>query len=138
MDQLFAFVGNHPYLVGIFVVLLALFIRNEMTRGGATLSAQQVVNLVNNEGAVVVDIRDKAEFDAGHIVGSINIPYANLEARADELKKHADKPLVVACKMGQQSGAAGTALRKAGFENVVRLRGGITEWRGQSLPVVKA
>jgi rhodanese-related sulfurtransferase len=138
MDQLFAFVGGHPYLVGLFVVLLALFVRNEMTRGGATLSAQEVVNLVNNEGAVVVDIRDKAEFEEGHIVDAINIPFSNLDARVDELKKFQDKPVVIACKMGQHSGAAGTALRKAGFDNVSRLRGGITEWRGQSLPVVKA
>ena len=138
MDQLFAFVGGHPYLVGLFAVLLALFVRNEMVRGGATISAQEVVNLVNKEGAMVVDIRDKAEFEQGHIVDAVNIPNANLDARVDELKKYQDKPIVVACKMGQHSGAAGTALRKAGFENVYRLRGGITEWRSQSLPVVKA
>ncbi len=138
MEQLFTFIANHPILVGAFVVLLALFIRNEMTRGGATLGAQEVVNLVNNQGALVLDIRDKAEFDAGHIVDSINIPYASLEARIDELKKHEGKPIVIACKMGQHAGAAGTQLKKAGFENVSRLRGGITEWRGQNLPVVKA
>jgi len=40
--------------------------------------------------------------------------------------------------MGQHAGAAGTQLKKAGFENVSRLRGGIAEWRGQNLPVVKA
>ncbi len=138
MDQLFTFIGNHPYLVGAFVVLLALFIRNEMSRGGATISAQELVNLVNKEGAVVLDIRDKAEFDQGHIVGAINIPYSGLDSHVDELKKYQDKHLVIACKMGQHSGAAGTTLRKAGFEHVSRLRGGITEWRGQSLPVVKA
>ena len=138
MEQLFTFVSNHPILVGAFLVLLVLFIRNEMTRGGATLGAQEVVNLVNNEGAVVLDIRDKAEFDAGHIVDSVNIPYASLESRIDELKKHEGKPIVIACKMGQHAGAAGTQLKKAGFENVSRLRGGIAEWRGQNLPVVKA
>jgi len=137
MDQLFSFISNHPYLVGTFVVLLALFIRNEMTRGGATLGAQEVVNLVNNEGAVVLDIRDKAEFDAGHIVDSINIPYGSLESRLSELKKYEGKPIVIACKMGQHAGAAGTQLKKSGYENVSRLRGGITEWRGQNLPVVK-
>ena len=138
MDQLFMYVGNHPYLVGAFVVLLALFIRNEMSRGGATVSAQELVQLVNNEGAIIVDVRDKAEFEGGHIVDAINIPYGNIESRLGELKKYQDKPIVLACKMGQHSGAAGTALRKAGFENVSRLRGGIAEWRGQSLPVVKA
>lgn len=137
MEQLFAFITNHPMLVGAFVILLILFIRNEMARGGATLGAQEVVNLVNHEGAIVLDVRDKAEFKAGHIVDSINIPYASLEARLDELKKYEDKPIIVACKMGQHAGAAGAQLKKAGFAQVSRLRGGITEWRGQNLPVVK-
>lgn len=138
MDQLFTFIANHPYLVGAFAVLLALFVRNEMSRGGATISAQELVQLVNSEDAVVVDVREKTEFDQGHIVDAINIPHGSLEARLEELNKYKDKPLVITCKMGQHSGSAGTMLRKAGFENVSRLRGGITEWRGQSMPVVKA
>jgi rhodanese-related sulfurtransferase len=137
MEQLFAFISNHPFLVGTFVVLLALFIRNEMSRGGAAVSAQELVQLVNNEGAVVVDLRDKAEFEAGHIVDAINIPFAAIETRMDELNPHKGKPIVLACKMGQHSGSAGTQLRKAGFEQVSRLRGGIADWRAQNLPVVK-
>ncbi|XOV84048.1 MAG: rhodanese-like domain-containing protein [bacterium] len=137
MEQLFAFISNHPFLVGAFVVLLALFIRNEMSRGGAAVSAQELVQLVNNENAVVVDLRDKAEFEAGHIVDAINIPFAALESRMDELNAYKAKPIVLACKMGQHSGSAGTQLRKAGFEQVSRLRGGIADWRAQNLPVVK-
>ena len=138
MEELFTFISNHPILVGTFVVLLVLFIRNEMNRGGAVVGVQELVQLVNNENALVVDVRDKAEFDQGHIVDAINIPFANIETRADELNKHMDRPIVIACKMGQHSGAAGTAWRKKGFENVSRLRGGIAEWRGQNLPVVKS
>ncbi len=51
--------------------------------------------------------------------------------------EHDERPLVVACKMGQQAGAAGNILRKAGFANVMRLSGGMTEWRSSNLPVVK-
>lgn len=138
MDQLLNFVTGHPYLVGAFVVLFALFVRNEMSRGGSTITAARLVHLVNHEGGIVLDVRDKAEFEQGHIVDAINIPHANLDTRLDELRKYQDKPIIIACKMGQHSGTAGTVLRKAGFENVSRLRGGITEWRGQSLPVVKA
>lgn len=138
MEDFITFVTNHPFLVGAFAVLLALFIRNEMNRGGSVIGVQELVQLVNNENALVVDVRDKAEYDQGHIVESINIPYTSIETRADELNKHKDRPIVIACKMGQHSGAAGTALRKKGFENVSRLRGGIAEWRGQNLPVVKS
>ena len=106
MEELFTFISNHPILVGTFVVLLVLFIRNEMNRGGAVVGVQELVQLVNNENALVVDVRDKAEFDQGHIVDAINIPFANIETRADELNKHKDRPIVIACKMGQHSGAA--------------------------------
>ena len=109
MDQLFEFIGNHPYLVGAFVVLLVLFIRNETQRGGSSVSAQQLVGLVNREGAVVLDLRDQKEYEAGHIVDSVNIPYASLESRVSELEKYKDKPIVLACKMGQHAGSAGTA-----------------------------
>lgn len=138
MQELFTFLGNHPFLVGAFVILLVLFIRNEMVRGGSTVSAQELVQLVNNQDAVVIDLRDKAEFDQGHIVDAMNIPFGSLEKRLDELKKYREKPVVVTCKMGQHAGSAGTLLRKSGFENVHRLRGGIAEWRGQNMPVVKS
>ena len=136
MEQLFEFIGSHPILVGSFVVILILFIRNEVARGGQSVTAQELVNLVNRDGAVIVDVRDNAEFSSGHIVDSINIPHTSLADRVGELDKHKEKNIVVACKMGQHSGAAGTVLRKAGF-NVSRLKGGITEWRNQNLPVVK-
>ena len=137
MDQLFEFIGNHPFLIGTFVLLLVLFIRNETQRGGRSVSAQELVGLVNKEDAVVLDLRDKKEFEAGHIVDSVNIPYASLESRISELDKFKERPIVLACKMGQHSGAAGTALRKNGFANVSRLTGGLAEWRNQNLPVVK-
>ncbi len=138
MDQVFEFIVNHPYLVGAFVLLLALFIRNETQRGGPAVSAQQLVDMVNRENALVLDVRDKKEFAAGHIVDSVNIPFSALDSRVDELKKFTERPLVVACKMGQHSGSAGTILRKKGFANVHRLTGGLAEWRNQNLPVVKA
>ena len=138
MDKVLEFIGNHPFLVTAFLVLLALFIRNETRRGGRSVTAQQLVDLVNKENALVIDVRDKKDFDAGHIVDALNIPHTSLDSRVSELNKHRDRPIVVACKMGQHSGTAGTMLRKHGFENVSRLTGGVTEWRNQSLPVVKA
>ncbi len=125
-------------LAGSFVILLVLFIRNEMNRGGAGISTQKLVDLVNREEAVVVDLRDKKEFDQGHLVGSLNVPYASIETRVDELTRYKERPLVLICRMGQHAGAAGTILRKKGFANVSRLNGGFMEWRNQNLPVVRA
>ncbi len=137
MAQLFEFIGHHPILVGIFAVLLVLFIRNETQRGGKGVSPQELVNLVNKEGAIVLDVRDSKEFAAGHIVDAVNVPHTALESRLSELEKYKEKPVTIVCKMGQHAGTAGAILRKAGFASVSRLSGGMTEWRNQNLPVVK-
>jgi rhodanese-related sulfurtransferase len=137
MAQLFEFIGHHPILVGIFAVLLVLFIRNETQRGGKGVSPQELVNLVNKEGAIVLDVRDSKEFAAGHIVDAVNVPHTSLESRLSELEKYKEKPVTIVCKMGQHAGTAGAMLRKAGFVSVSRLSGGMTEWRNQNLPVVK-
>ena len=137
MDRLFEFISNHPVLVGTFLLLLALFIRNEMRRGGKTVTPQQLVDRVNRESAIVVDVRDRKEFEAGHIVNAINIPYASLQTRIDELRKFTEQPVIIACGMAQHSGAAGTMLRKQGFKDVSRLGGGMVEWRNQNLPVTR-
>jgi rhodanese-related sulfurtransferase len=137
MERVLEFVVNQYLLVGAFLLLLALFIRNETKRGGNAVSAQQLVDMVNRHNAVVLDIRDKKDFQSGHIVDAVNIPYSALDSRLDELKKYRDRPIVVTCRMGTNAGAAGTLLRKRGFEKVSRLSGGIVEWRNQNLPVVK-
>ncbi|MYD97849.1 MAG: rhodanese-like domain-containing protein [Gammaproteobacteria bacterium] len=137
MEQLFEFIGNHPFLVGAFLLTFALFVRNEVVRGGRVVTPQELVNLVNRDGAVVIDVRDAKEFAQGHIVDAVNVPHAALGTRVGELDKYKSKPVVVACKMGQHAGPAGTVLRKAGFENVARLKGGVTGWLNDNLPVVK-
>src|SRR5262249_26758415 len=127
MNQLFEFIGNHPVLVGVFAVLLVLFIRNETQRGGRGVTPQELVNLVNREGAVVIDVRDAKEFAAGHIVDAVNVPHGALEGRLAELEKFKEKPITIVCKMGQHAGVAGALLRKAGFGSVTRLSGGMSE-----------
>lgn len=137
MERLFEFIANHPILVGLFALALAWFVRNEVARGGRSVTPQELVNLVNRDGAVVIDVRDPNEYAQGHISRAVNVPHGALASRLGEIAKYKEKPVVLACKMGQHAGASGTVLRKAGFQNVARLKGGVTEWRNQNLPVVK-
>lgn len=104
---------------------------------GNGVGPQQAVMLINRQDAVVVDIREKKEFDEGHIVDAINIPLAKLKQRVTELKKFKDKPVIVVCKLGQQSADAARTLKEEGHNQVYRLSGGITEWKSQSLPLVQ-
>ena len=87
MDRLFEFVVNHYILVSLFVAFLVAILILESRRGGAKISAQGAVNLINKDEAVVVDIRDRKEFGEGRITGSINIPLNSLKSRGGELSK---------------------------------------------------
>ncbi|GGX84014.1 sulfurtransferase [Litchfieldella qijiaojingensis] len=138
IDQLLEFVMNHPLLVGAFLLVLAAWIAYEVigsSRSGVTSS--EATQLINREDAVVVDIRDAGDFKAGHIAGARNIPQSRLDTRLNELEKLKDKPLIVVCKHGQASGIALGKLTKAGFERVFKLKGGMTQWQADGLPLVK-
>jgi len=137
LEQFIEFIGNHLVLSAMWLATVAAIIFYHQRTASAAVGPQQEVMLINRKDAVVVDVRDKKEFDAGHIVDSINIPLAKLKQRVTELKKHKDKPVLVVCKLGQHSGDAAKTLEEAGHSEVIRLSGGVTEWKSQSYPLVQ-
>ncbi|MCV6588858.1 MAG: rhodanese-like domain-containing protein [Marinobacterium sp.] len=137
MEQLIEFIGNHVLLVSAFGITLALLLWTESLRGGKAVTPAEATLLVNKEDAVLLDIRNKKDWDTGHITNAIHIPFTDLKNRMGELNKHKSKPVVVVCNLGQTAGSAAKMLKADGFENVMRLRGGMTEWKGQNLPIVK-
>lgn len=130
------FLGQQWMMTSGILVCFILLMKYESQKGGASLSPQQIINMVNKESAVLVDLRDKAEFSEGHIVDAVNIPSAKLAGQIKDLERYRDRPVVLVCKMGQHSGAAGKILTAEGFEQVFRLSGGMMEWKNMQLPVV--
>jgi len=137
LEQIIEFSINNPMLVSAFVILLALIAFNESRTAGNSVGVAEAVRLMNREEAITLDIRDRKNFTQGHIAGSINIPTANLDSRLQELDKHKEKKILVVCNTGSSAGIAIAKLQKAGFEQVLRLKGGIMQWQSDSMPVVK-
>lgn len=137
MDQLIEFISNHPFMVAAWVLTLVMFILFERSKAGKAVTPAQATNLINKENAVIIDIRPKKEWDTGHITGAKHIPLADLDRKMDELIKYQQRPVIVVCNLGQAAGSATRKLKAAGYEKAVRLAGGMTEWKGQSLPIVK-
>lgn len=137
MEQLFEFVTNHYILVSAFVVLLVAVIFVETQRGGKKVSPQEAVNRINRDEAVILDVREKKEYSEGHIGDAVHMPLSALKDRMDELKKEGDKQIIVTDKMGQHSATAVKQLVAAGYQDVVRMNGGIAEWKGANLPLKK-
>jgi len=72
-------------------------------------------SLVQN-GAVIVDVRTKSEYQSGHIKGSVNIPLQELSGQLGKLKK--DQVIITCCASGMRSASARGVLRSKGFEQV--------------------
>ncbi len=130
------FLTEQWLLVAILIALVSGLMFVEGKRSGDSLSSHQVTRVVNSGDAILVDLREAKEYKEGHIVDSLNIPHQKLSDRIGDLEKHKNKTLVLVDKMGQHSGACGKVLKEKGFV-VSRLQGGMSEWIGQNLPVVK-
>ncbi len=108
---------------------------------GATavgIAPNAAVQLINREKAVVVDVCQPEEFAQGHIVGSKNIPLAELESKLPGLVKNKALPVVLVCQSGARSARAVATAKKLGYEQAQSLAGGLKAWKAATLPVEKA
>jgi rhodanese-related sulfurtransferase len=139
MNRFFEYTTNHPLLVAAAAILAVLAVVIEMrhrSRGGSSVGTADAVRLANS-GALLLDVRDAKDYEAGHIIEARNIPASEVATRAESLKKFKEKPVIVYCDGGFTSAGAARALRASGFTKVVTLSGGLNSWRQENLPLVK-
>ena len=88
--------------------------------------------------ALVIDVREPAEFASGHLPGAVNIPRGVLEFQVDAHPALArkDLPLVLVCRSGGRAALAADSLQAMGFCNVRSIRGGMLAWQQGGLPLV--
>lgn len=95
---------------------------------------------------VVIDVREPAEFETGHIPGSINIPRGVLEFQvdahpavanvSDPALSHKERPIVVVCRTGGRAALSTVNLQRLGFGDVRSIGGGVVAWGEAGLPLV--
>jgi hydroxyacylglutathione hydrolase len=83
----------------------------------------------------VIDVRNRTEYDAGHLPGSLHIPVGYLEERLAEIPR--EKPIVVQCQSGARSAIATSVLQRLGIANASNLTGGFLAWQDAGLDVVR-
>ena len=106
-------------------------VRSEISEIDATHARERI----ESGEPVVVDVREQDEWDEGHIGGAIHVPRGHLESRIERLAPDTSRPVVVYCSAGNRSAFAAKTLTDLGYEDVVSLAGGFTDWKRNGFPV---
>ena len=133
-----AFLQNNIMLVVAALLSGGMLLWPLLRRSGNDIDTLVAVQLINYKDALVLDVREGSEYNAGHVPNSKHIPADKLEERLQELEKFKSKPVILIHRSGvNASGKAGSLLRSHGFAHVHNLEGGFDAWRQANLPIVK-
>jgi rhodanese-related sulfurtransferase len=133
------FVLDNIFLIAVAFVSGTMLVWPLVRRGagGPSVNTLEATQMINRQDALVLDVREQAEFAQSHILNARGLPLSQIEARFGDIEKFKDKPVIVYCATGNRSSAAAAALRKHGFSNVFNLSGGFGAWQQAGLPVQK-
>jgi molybdopterin/thiamine biosynthesis adenylyltransferase/rhodanese-related sulfurtransferase len=98
------------------------------------IDAARAQGLIQEETAAIVDVREREEWDEGHLPGAVHVPRAHLESRIERAVRDKARPVVLYCASGNRSAFAAKTLEELGYENVSSLAGGFTDWKRNGLP----
>ena len=98
-------------------------------------STQALDSLRDSErGCVIVDVREREEWDEGHLPGAVHVPRGHLESRIESAAPDKSRPVLVYCASGNRSAFAAKTLEELGYDHVVSLAGGFTDWKRNGNP----
>ncbi len=140
MEEFINFAARNYYLFIALAAVIAIILWTEMrrvTQGYKEIAPAEAVLLINKQNALVLDIREANEQAQGSIIGAKHIALSVLAQNIDSLSAEKEKPILVFCKMGNQSSQASKQLLKNNYTQVFSLKGGINAWINDHLPVTK-
>lgn len=90
------------------------------------ITSEELKNKIN-QGAILLDVRSKQEYQEGHLIGAINIPEYEIEKRVEKEISKKNQLIVVYCQYGTRSRNVYIKLRNKGYTNIYNLQGGLEE-----------
>ena len=117
-------------------ITLAVVFGMQQLQAADGVDAKQAQSM-NQQGALLLDVREADEYAAIHAPNAKLIPLRQLGSRLQEIAPYKDKPIVVMCRSGRRSAKAVALLQQAGYTQVSNIKGGITAWESDGLEVIK-
>jgi len=139
MDRLIEYTNHHPWLTLALVVVSIVVVIYEIrshSETKASVSPQDMVRLMN-QGALLIDLRPLEQYSAGHVGGARQMSGEQILKAAETLKKYKEKAVVVYDDTGSLSASAVRQLASQGFTKAFNLRGGLSAWRTENLPLTR-
>ena len=141
MEQYSEFVLNNLVLFAALLVVLVLLIKAELdhqANKGLFVSPASAIRLINNQDeTLIIDIRAVAEYKKGHINGANNMLLSEFASNIEAYSDYKNKPVLIYCNSGNTTGRAIKLLKKAGYEKINNLEGGVAAWKEANMPLSK-
>lgn len=139
MNDLFDFLFRHWMVTALLGSTAIVFLFQEWVlwkNHRLGVCAQQLIDKQSHQNAQVVDLREAALFEEGHIVGAVSMPRATLEALQQRFANK-DSAIILVCSRGLESAVLLKKLQSVGYTNIAFLVEGMAAWRLEQLPVIK-
>jgi rhodanese-related sulfurtransferase len=117
-------------------ILLGLVLAAQQLQAADGVDVKQALSM-NQQGALLLDVREPAEYSALHAPNAKLIPLGQLSARLQEIAEYKDKPIVVICRSGRRSAIAVSQLQEAGYKQASNVKGGMLAWESNGLEIAK-
>ena len=121
---------------GLFVLITAYnYIKPQGSRNYTSLDTDSAKEMLDDKNIVLIDVRNRDEYNAEHLRGAKNIPLDQLDKRLGKLPR--DKDIVVYCEKGGKSIRAIRKLEVAGFSQLHHMHEGLRGWKKAGYPTRK-
>lgn len=115
--------------LGIFLLIVSPLAMAEAD----VISPKEAATMRVKDRAVIIDVREKDDWNEHYIHGAVRIPLSQLNGRLSELEPYKNRPIITQCQAGMRSAQAQLLLKAAGFSKVYLMNGGIQSWHEQGL-----
>ena len=122
-------------LLWVATVLLLVACGSQAPENTAVSGPELAAMVAKSSAPLILDVRKREEFGAGHIPGALNIPHTELGDRLPELGPDKEREIIVHCKSGKRAAMAAATLAEAGFTGVRELDGHMDGWEAAGFPL---
>lgn len=129
---------QRKWLIPILIFIGVFVFSSQGLKGGPEISAKEAAALMKGAPLpVVIDVRERADYDQGHIAGALSVPFAEFKGRLESLKLPKLEPVIIYSADDARARDVTKLLYESGYQGVLTLKGGIDAWRAAGQTVTK-